>query len=89
MEQNREIYRFRKNSREEIVISIFTVGNENYLCISRCYYDRNGEEQFRRNSICMHHLLVYDLITGIQKALQTLGGGTRLFLSKQNLDKTH
>jgi len=35
MEKSREIYRFRKNSREEIVISIYKVNNAEYLSISR------------------------------------------------------
>jgi hypothetical protein len=40
MEQNREIHRFRKNSKEEVVISIYTLDNVDYLSIARCYKDK-------------------------------------------------
>ena len=89
MEKNREIYRFRKNSKEEIVISLYTANNVEYLSIARCFNDGDGEGYFRRNSICIHHILIDELLTGLQKVIQTMGGGTRLFLSKHNVEKAH
>ncbi len=87
MDKSREIYRFRKNSREEIVISIYKVNNAEYISISRFCIGGDGEGYFRRYSICIHHLLMDELITGIQLVVQALGNGTRLFLSKKSADK--
>jgi len=87
MEQSREIYRFRKNSREEIVISLYQCNNAEYLSIARYCTDGDGEGYFRKYSICIHHLLLDELLTGLQMAVQALGNGTRLFLSKKSADK--
>jgi len=89
MDNSREIYRFRKNSRKEIVISLYKVNNAEYLSISRFCSGGDGEGYFRRYSICIHHLLMDELITGIQLAVQALGDGTRLFLSRQGMDRTN
>jgi len=89
MKENREIYRFRKNSKEEIVISLCRICNIDYLSIARYYDDGDGEGYFRRNSICIQHILIDDLLTGLQLAVRALGDGTRLFLSRHGVEHTH
>lgn len=81
MKQKTEICKFRKNSREEIVISICIENDIEYLNIAR-YYNDGYLEYYHKNPICIRLELFDDLINALQRVAQVMHNGTRLFAIK-------
>ena len=80
MENSIELYRFKKNYQEEIVFSIYSVGEDEYLSVSRCYIDKNGDEQHHKYPMVINTALIPELIIGIQMSLKYLNNDLKLFV---------
>jgi hypothetical protein len=87
MEDNKEIFRFKKNYREDVVISIYTVNGDDYVTISRSFIDKNGEEQYHKYPISINKTLISNLLVGLQKTVQYLDNDIRVFVMTKNHNK--